>query len=111
MIHYSRVLNGILTYIQTEMAAKLAGSWKAWALNILAGMASTKAEAVVRKLGGHPVVKALGLIEGENVNVDALMGELRKQAQNSTATIDIPLVGAYTVGIADVDALDRYIRG
>lgn len=111
MIHYTRVVQGILAYIQNEMAAKLAGSWKAWALNILAGMASTKAEPLIRKLSAKPAIQALGIVDGENVNVDALMGEMRKQAQNSTATIDIPLIGAYTIGIADVDALDRYIRG
>lgn len=111
MIHYTRVVQGTLAYIQNEMASKLAGSWKAWALNILAGMASTKAEPLIRKLGVNPAIQALGIVEGENVNVDALMGEMRKQAQNSTATIDIPLIGAYTIGIADVDALDRYIRG
>lgn len=111
MIHYSRVVNGILLYIQNEMASKLAGSWKAWALNVLAGMASSKAEPLMRELSSNSIVKSLGLIEGENINVDALMGELRKQAQNSTATFNVPLVGAYTVGIADVDALDRYIRG
>lgn len=111
MIHYTRVVQGILAYIQNEMAAKLAGSWKAWALNILAGMASTKAETLMRELGKNSIITALGLIEGENVNVDALMGELRKQAQNSTATIDIPVIGAYTIGINDVNALDRYIRG
>lgn len=111
MIHYTRIVQGLLNYIQNEMASKLAGSWKAWALNILAGMASTKAEPLLRELGKNPVVKMLGLIEGENVDVDALMAELRKQAQNSTATINIPMIGAYTIGLADVDALDRYIRG
>lgn len=108
---YSRVVQGILTYIQNEMAGKLAGSWKAWAINIMAGMAATKAESLMRELGANSVVKAMGLIDGENVNVDALMGELRKQAKDSTATINIPMIGAYTIGIADVDALDRYIRG
>lgn len=111
MIHYSRVIQGILLYIQNEMAGKLAGSWKAWMLNVVAGMAATRAEAMFSKLAEHPAVAALGLIEGENVNVDAIMAELRKQAQNSTATIQIPILGPYTVGIADVNALERYIRG
>lgn len=111
MIHYSRVVQGILKYIQNEMAGKLAGSWKAWAMNIMAGMAASKAEPLIRELSANSVVKALGLIDGENVNVDALMGELRKQAKDSTATINIPMIGVYTIGIADVDALDRYIRG
>lgn len=65
----------------------------------------------MQKLSKNNIVTTLGLIEGENVNVDAIMPELRKQAQNSTATINIPMIGAYTIGLADVDALDRYIRG
>lgn len=111
MIHYSRVIQGIITYIQTEMASKLAGSWKAWALNVIAGMAATRAEKVMAELSKNPAVIALGLMEGENINVDAIMGELRRQAQNSTATIQIPIIGPYTIGLADVNALDRYIRG
>lgn len=111
MIHYSRVIQGILLYIQNEMSGKLAGSWKAWALNIIAGMAATRAEAMFGELAKHPAVVALGLIEGENVNIDAIMPELRKQAQNSSATIPLPVLGPYTVGIADVNALERYIRG
>lgn len=111
MIHYSRVIQGILLYIQNEMAGKLAGSWKAWMLNVVAGMAATRAETMFSELAKNPALVALGIIEGENVNVDAIMAELRKQAQNSTATIQIPILGPYTVGSADVDALNRYIRG
>lgn len=111
MIHYSRVIQGILLYIQNEMAGKLAGSWKAWLLNVVAGMAATRAEAMYAEIAKHPAATALGLVEGENVNVDAVMQELRKQAQNSTATIQIPALGAYTVGLNDVNALERYIRG
>ena len=111
MIHYSRVIQGLLTYIDNEMAAKLAGSWKAWVLRGAAGIASAKAEPLFRMLAGNPIATALGLIDGENVNVDAIMGELRKQAQSGTATIEIPILGPYTVGLADVEALNRYIRG
>lgn len=111
MIHYSRVIQGILLYIQNEMASKLAGSWKAWLLNVVAGMAAARAEALYSELAKHPIATALGLVEGENVNIDAILQELRKQAQSSTATIQIPALGAYTVGLNDVNALERYIRG
>lgn len=111
MLHYSRVIQGILLYVQNEMAGKLAGSWKAWALNIFAGMAATRSEAMFGELAKHPAIAALGIIDGENVNVDAIITEMRKQAQNSTATIEIPVLGAYTIGISDVNALERYIRG
>jgi len=111
MIHYSRVIQGLLAYIENEMASKLAGSWKAWLLRGAAGIAATKAEPLFKMLDGNPIVIALGLVNGENVNVDAIMGELRKQAQAGTATIDIPMIGPYTVGLQDVDTLNRYVRG
>lgn len=111
MIHYSRVIQGLMLYIENEIAAKLAGSWKAWVVRGMAGMASMKAEPLFRTIAANPIVSALGIVEGENVNVDMLIAELRKQAQTSTATIDIPGIGPYTVGVADVDALNRYIRG
>lgn len=111
MIHYTRVIQGLMAYIENEMASKLAGSWKAWLLRGAAGIASAKAEPLFRTLAGNPIVTALGLIDGENVNVDAIMGELRKQAQAGPATIDIPMIGPYTIGVQDVDALNRYVRG
>lgn len=111
MIHYTRVIQGLLAYIENEMASKLAGSWKAWLLRGIAGIASAKAEPLFRMLAGNPIVTALGLIDGENVNIDAIMGELRKQAQAGPATIDIQWIGPYTIGPADVEALNRYIRG
>lgn len=111
MIHYSRVVNGLMLFVENELASKLAGSWKAWALKVAAGMAMTKAEPLFRLIASNPVAIALGAVDGENVNVDAIIGELRKQAQQGTATIDIPMIGPFTVGLADVDALNRYIRG
>ena len=111
MIHYTRVIQGLLTYIEQEMAGKLAGSLKAWGLSVLAGIAATKAEPLFRMIAANPVAAALGLVEGENVNVDVIMGELRKQAQKGTATVNIPMLGPYTVGLNDVESLNRYIRG
>ena len=111
MIHYTRVIQGLLTYIDQEMAGKLAGSLKAWGLQVVSGMAATRAEAIFKMLAANPIFTTLGFIEGENVNVDAIMGELRKAAQKSTATVNIPGLGPYTVGLSDVEALNRYVRG
>lgn len=111
MVHYSRVINGLLRYIDKEMAAKLAGSWKAWGLRVIASMAAGKAEALFNMVASKPMASVIGLIDGENVNLDGIMGELRKVAQGSTATLDIPIIGPYTIGLSDVEALDRYIRG
>lgn len=111
MVHYSRVIQGLIQYIDTEIAAKMAGSAKAWIVRIITGLASTRAEQVFRMIAKNPIVTALGLVEGETVNIELLMPELRRVARQESATIDFPMIGAITFGLADVDALDRHIRG
>lgn len=111
MIHYSKVINGIIAYIDAEIAGKLAGSWKAWAVRTVTGLASARAEAVYHTVAQHPAAAALGVVDGENVNVDAILEQLRAQAQRGTATMALPLIGTVTFGLGDVDALERYIKG
>ena len=111
MIHYTRVIQGLVTYVEQEMAGKLAGSLKAWGLQVFAGMAAMRAEQIYKAISAIPAFTVLGFVDGENVNVDAIMGELRKAAQKGAATINIPVLGPYTVGLSDVEALNRYVRG
>lgn len=109
MIHYSRVMQGIASYIDQELVGKLTGSWKAWLLGSMAGIAVSNAERLYMQYKDMPVLAALGLVDGENINIEAVYAELRKQAQRGTATVSLPIVGAATFGVADVDALYRYI--
>lgn len=111
MIHYSKVLNGLAAYIDAEIAGKMNGSWKAWVVRSAAALASARAESVYHTVSQHPIALALGIVDGENVNVDAILAQLRIQAQRGTATANLPLIGPVTFGISDVDALERYIKG
>ena len=110
MIHYTRVIQGIANYVDSELVGKLAGSWKAWLLGGMAGIAINRSEQMFQALRNNPVVVALGLVEGENINVDVLHSELKKQAQKGTATVTLPILGPVTFSASDVDALFRYIR-
>lgn len=110
MIHYTRVIQGIAAFIDNEIIGKLAGSWKAWVLGGAAGIAVTKAQDIFIQYKDKPILASLGLVEGENINVDAVYAELKKQAQKGTATVLLPVVGPVTFGPADVDALYRYIK-
>lgn len=110
MIHYTRVLQGIASFIDNELVGKLAGSWKAWLLGGLAGIAMSNGERMFNQYKDMPVLAALGLVDGENINVDAIYAELKKQAQKGTATATFPMIGAVTFGPADIDALYRYIK-
>lgn len=111
MVHRSKVINGIAGYVDDEIVSKMNGSWKAWVVGGAAGLVAARAERLMNELAGNPVVTALGLIDGENVDVEAIYAELRKQAQKGSATINMPIVGPITFGVADVESLYRHIIG
>lgn len=110
MLHYSKVIQGIANYIDAEIVSKLSGSLKGWFVGALAGVAVARAELVYKNLKNSPIAAVFGLVEGENVDVDIFINELRKQAQKGTATATIPMIGPITFTSADVDALYRYIK-
>ena len=64
-----------------------------------------------RVIQNIPMIDALDIIDGENVDVDRLYAILRKQAQRGPATEKIPFIGPITFSISDVDALYRHIKG
>lgn len=109
MIHKSKVLQGIANYVDAEIVSKMAGSWKAWLVGGAAGLVVARADNLITALSSNPIAIALGLVEGENIDVDAIIAELRKQAQKGTATVVVPLIGPITFGPSDVDSLYRHI--
>lgn len=111
MIHKSKVLRGVAAYIDDEIVSKMAGSWKAWAIGGLAAIAVNRGDALITQYAGHPIVTGLGLMDGEMIDVDVIINELRRQASRSTATIDVPLIGPITFGPSDIDSLYRHITG
>lgn len=96
-------------YIDDEIISKLSGSWKAWAVGGMAGIVVARASNLMTQYANHPMVKAIGLIDGENIDVETIITELRKQAQRGAATIDIPIVGPVTFTATDIDSLYRHI--
>lgn len=111
MVHKSKVLNGIAGYVDAEIVSKMAGSWKAWLVGGAAGLVTARAGKLIDELSKNPMVTALGLVEGENIDVDAIYTELLKQAQKGSATIELPVIGPITFGVADVESLYRHIKG
>lgn len=111
MYHYTRVIQGLVNYIDAELISKMAGSWKAWMFGTFAGIAASEADALFKQYKDMPLLAALRLVDGENVNVDRIYGELQKQAQKGNMTVVLPIAGPVTFGASDVDALVRYIKG
>jgi hypothetical protein len=111
MLHYTRVLQGLANYVDHELLPLMAGSWKAWLLGGMAGIVAGQGEQIFKQYKDMPLLASLRLVEGENINVDLIVAELRKQAQKGNATISVPIVGPITFGANDVEKLYQYIRG
>ena len=103
--------------LRNKFGAKLylspfAANAKADPMNMLgsmAGIAVSNGEKMFRQYKDMPVLAALGIVDGENINIETIYTELRKQAQRGSATVTLPVVGAVTFGPADVDSMYRYI--
>lgn len=111
MMHYSKVVNGILTYIDAEIVGKLTGTWKGIVVSGMAGLLAARAEAILTAYKDNLIIHASGLLDGENVDVEALYGELRRQMQKGPLTIAIPILGPVTFDSSDVESLYRHIKG
>lgn len=111
MVHRSKVINGLVGYVDEEIVAKMNGSWKAWVVGGAAGLVAARADRLMAALSDNQMIRALGLMDGENVDIEAIYAEMLKQAKRGSATIDVPLVGPVTFGVADVESLYRHIMG
>ena len=111
MIHYTKVLNGLSTYIEREIIAQFSGSYKSWIAGMTAGVLMNKGTQLMTVLAQVPIIKTLGLMDGEMIDEELLYRELLKQAQKASATISLPIIGPITFTANDVEALHRYIIG
>ena len=111
MIHYSKILNGIATYIDRELASQFTGNMKGWIIGAVGGIVAARAGQMMGALLENPLLKAAHLVDGEMVDEDLLFSSLVAAAQKGNATVNIPLMGPITFSAKDVEALHRYIIG
>lgn len=109
MVHYTKVINGIVEFIDHDMISKMAGNWRAWGIGTIVALVARRAPEIFNKLKSNPMVETMGLIDGEMVDVDAIYSELIKQSQKSSATVEFPLIGPVAYSSADVEELYRCI--
>lgn len=110
MYEYSKVLNGITKYIDTEIIANING-WQKWVVGGGIGLALSNSTDLFNKLKSNEVVKMLNVIdENEKINVDKIYRELKKQAKKSSVTFNVPMLGTLTLNEQDVDKLYELIK-
>ncbi len=111
MIHKSKIVSGLATYIYRELGAQFAGSLRGWGVAMAAGIVAARADRVLDVLLQLPAVRVLGIADGEMIDEELLFATLAEAARKSSATAEVPLLGPVTFTEKDVDALRRYVMG
>lgn len=109
MVHYAKVLSGLAAYIDHELISQMGGSVKGWIAGAAAALMLERGKQAALEAMRAPMLKELGLVDGENVDVDAIYSALLEQARKGSATATLPLIGPVTFKESDVEALYRYI--
>ena len=110
MVSIEQVQNGIANYIDAEIVAKMTG-WQKWAVGTAAGVVLQRAPKLYEQARSHPLIQAMGLIDGEGmIDADTLHKELKVQAQSGPISVDIPMAGTVKFSEADVDKLFAMIK-
>ena len=110
MYDYNKVINGIAKYIDVEIVEKIQG-WKKWVIGSGIGMALSNSTEIFNRLKGNEFVKTFNIIDkNDKINVDMIYKEMKKQAKKSSATFDVPMLGAVTLNEHDVDKIYEFIK-
>lgn len=109
MVHYTKVLSGVAAYIDRELISQMGGSVKGWIAGAAAALMLERGKQAALEAMRAPMLKEMGLVDGEDVDVDAIYSALLEQARKGSATATLPLIGPVTFKESDVEALYRYI--
>lgn len=110
MVHVSRVASGLIAYADTELIPRVNGSLKAWGIGAAVVLVCDKLTAVINQLNEIPIIKSMGLVDGEMIDIDAVYHAIKPYADKQTATINVPFVGNITFTTGDIDILYRAIK-
>lgn len=109
MVPINKVKNGIVKYLDAEVINKLPG-WRSWVFGAGAIIMLSKVDTVIDQVKEHPVVKMMGVIDGDMVDVETIYAAFKKQTQTVGAVdISIPTIGNLRMGTADIDRLYNFI--
>ena len=110
MYEYSKVLNGITKYIDTEIVDKIEG-WQKWVIGSCIGIALSNSTNLFNQLKDNEIVKMLGIINEENkIDIEKIYKEFKNQAKKGSISFEVPLVGTLTLNEQDVDKIYDFIR-
>lgn len=80
-----------------------------WLLSAVTGLAANKGEEIFCQLENEPMIAALGIVDGENVDIERLYNAVKPAAAKMPASLVVPYVGTFTLNGNDVDKIYNYI--
>lgn len=111
MVQLDRVRNGVVRFIDEELAPKMSGAQK-WVFVAAASALLSDPAKLLAKIKGNAVFDALEIVDANNnVDVDKIYRYIKPQAEKGPATISLPIVGTILLDSNDVDKIYSYIMG
>lgn len=111
MVAYTKLINGLSKYVDEEIVNKLTGYQK-WIIGAGAGIMLNKATNVFNTLKNNPLIKSMEIInEKDEIDIELIYRELKKQAQKGAVTVEVPMAGVLTLNEQDVDKIYSMIVG
>ena len=105
MVTYNQVVNGVSRFVDEEILSKLQGKAKI-ALGVGAGIMLKRGENLFNALKEQPLIKMLEIVdENDNIDIEIIYEELKKQMGNGSESFNVPMVGKITLTKDDVDKL------
>lgn len=109
MYGYDKVMNGIAKYIDNEIVDKIPG-WKKWLVGSGIGMMLSNSNNIFEQVKNNEFVRLLNIVdEYDNIDVENIYKELKKQAQKGSVDVELPMIGSFRLNEQDVDKLYRFI--
>ena len=111
MVPFVKVQEGVARFVDEEFIPQLEG-WKKWVVGTGTGIIMSQSTEVFNHLKDNEMVKMLHLVnENDEVDIDTIYKELKKQAQKTGAiTFNNSMIGTITLKPEDIDKLYTMIR-
>lgn len=110
MVHYTKVFQGFAAFLDQEIMPRLSGISK-WLFGGAAELALLNAQSNFETLKNSAWVSILGVVHGEEIDVDKAYRVIRKQAEREPAVIALPVIGEVKLNEGDVDTIYQLIKG
>ena len=105
MITLEKLKKGLSAYLDDEVIPNLPG----WRQFVFGGAAALLISNLDRWMQ-HPVVAALGIVNGNMVDIDSAYKEIRKRV-NAPFSVNVPGIGEMKFMPEDIDRLYQRLRG